>query len=43
MQKQLMLLDGMRYLLPAIETAHKMGVYVVTADYLPDNIAKNCA
>ena len=34
-----MLLGGIRYLLPVIETAHKMGVYVITADYLPDNIA----
>ena len=37
--KKLMLLGGIRYLLPVIETAHKMGVYVITADYLPDNIA----
>lgn len=34
-----MLLGGLRYLLPIIEEAHKMGVYVITADYLPDNIA----
>ena len=34
-----MLLGGLRYLLPVIEEAHKMGVYVVTADYLPGNIA----
>lgn len=34
-----MLLGGLRYLLPMIEEAHKMGVYVITADYLPDNIA----
>lgn len=38
-QKKLMLLGGLRYLLPVIEEAHKMGVYVITADYLPDNIA----
>mgnify|MGYP004517345407 CR=1 FL=1 len=37
--KKLMLLGGMRYLVPVIETAHKMGVYVITCDYLPDNIA----
>lgn len=37
--KKLMLLGGLRYLLPVIDTAHKMGVYVITADYLPDNIA----
>ena len=34
-----MLLGGIRYLLPVIEAAHKLGVYVITADYLPDNIA----
>lgn len=38
-QKKLMLLGGIRYLLPVIETAHKLGVYVITADYLPNNIA----
>ena len=34
-----MLLGGSRYLLPVIETAHKLGVHVITCDYLPDNIA----
>ena len=34
-----MLLGGIRYLLPVIEAAHKLGVHVITADYLPDNIA----
>ena len=34
-----MLLGGLRYLLPVIEEAHKLGIYVITADYLPDNIA----
>lgn len=34
-----MLLGGLRYLLPVIETAHRLGHYVVTVDYLPDNIA----
>lgn len=38
-QKKLMLLGGLRYLLPIIEEAHKLGAYVITADYLPDNIA----
>lgn len=38
-KKKLMLLGGLRYLLPVIEEAHKMGVYVITADYLPNNIA----
>lgn len=39
MQKRLMLLGGLRYLLPVIEEAHRMGIYVITADYLPNNIA----
>lgn len=34
-----MLLGGIRYLLPAIEVAHKHGCHVITVDYLPDNIA----
>ncbi len=34
-----MLLGGIRYLLPVIKTAHEQGYYVITADYLPDNIA----
>jgi biotin carboxylase len=38
-QKKLMLLGGLRYLLPVIEEAHKLGLYVITADYLPNNIA----
>ncbi len=38
-QKKLMLLGGLRYLLPVIDAAHKQGYYVITADYLPDNIA----
>ena len=38
-QKKLMLLGGLRYLFPVIEEAHKLGVYVITADYLPNNIA----
>jgi biotin carboxylase len=37
--KKLMLLGGIRYLLPAIEAAHKHGIHVITVDYLPDNIA----
>ena len=39
MQKKLMLLGGLRYLKPVIEAAHKQGYYVITADYLPNNIA----
>lgn len=38
-QKKLMLLGGIRYLLPAIEVAHKHDAYVITVDYLPNNIA----
>lgn len=38
-QKKLMLLGGLRYLLPVIEAAHKLDIYVITCDYLPDNIA----
>ena len=38
-QKRLMLLGGIRYLLPVIKAAHEQGYYVITADYLPDNIA----
>ena len=37
--KKLMLLGGIRYLLPVIEEAHKLGIHVITADYIPDNIA----
>ena len=37
--KKLMLLGGMRYLVTVIEAAHKLGVYVITCDYLPNNIA----
>lgn len=38
-QKKLMLLGGIRYLVPAIEAAHKHGHHVITVDYLPNNIA----
>ena len=38
-QKKLMLLGGLRYLLPVIEAAHQQGYYVITVDYLPNNIA----
>lgn len=37
--KKLMLLGGTHYLLPAIKCAHEQGYYVITADFLPDNIA----
>lgn len=34
-----MLLGGIRYLLPVIKAAHEQGYYIITADYIPDNIA----
>lgn len=37
--KRLMILGGSRYALPVIRAAHELGCYVITADYLPDNIA----
>ena len=42
-QKKLMLLGGIRYLLPVIKAAHEQGYYVITCDYLPDNIAHKYA
>lgn len=38
-QKKIMLLGGIHYLLPVIKAAHEQGYYVITADYIPDNIA----
>ena len=37
--KKLMILGGSRYALPVIKSAHELGLYVITADYLPENIA----
>ena len=37
--KKLMILGGSRYILPVIKAAHDLGCYVITCDYLPDNIA----
>ena len=37
--KKLLLLGGSNYLLPAIKAAHELGVYVITCDYIPNNIA----
>lgn len=37
--KKLLLLGGLFYLRPVIQAAHKLGVHVITCDYLPDNIA----
>ena len=39
MVKKLLLLGGSHYLLPVIEAAHEIGCYVITMDYLPDNVA----
>ena len=37
--KKLMILGGSRYIPPVIKAAHELGCYVITCDYLPDNIA----
>ena len=37
--KRLLLLGGSRYALPVIKAAHELGHYVITCDYLPNNIA----
>lgn len=37
--KKLLLLGGLRYLIPVIKTAKSLGYYVITCDYMPDNIA----
>lgn len=37
--KKLLLLGGSRYLVPLIDCTHKLGLYVITCDYLPDNTA----
>jgi biotin carboxylase len=37
--KTLLLLGGSRYSIPVIESAHQLGVRVVTCDYLPNNYA----
>lgn len=34
-----MILGGSRYAIPVIKKAHELGIYVITCDYLPDNIA----
>lgn len=39
MGKTLLLLGGARYALPVIESAHELGVKVITCDYLPGNYA----
>jgi len=42
-QKKIMLLGGLRYVIPLIAAAHKHGYYVITADYLPNNVAHQYA
>lgn len=37
--KKLMILGGSHYALPVIKAARELGLYVITADYLPDNDA----
>ena len=37
--KKLLILGGSRYVIPLINTAHELGIYVITCDYLPDNVA----
>lgn len=39
MKKKIMMLGGLRYLLPVIKAAHESGYHVITCDYLPDNVA----
>lgn len=37
--KKLLILGGDHFTLPVVEAAHKQGYYVITCDYLPDNVA----
>lgn len=37
--KKLLLLGGSRYIIPVIKVAHELGLYVITCDYLLDNVA----
>lgn len=37
--KKLMILGGSRYALPVVKAAHELGIYVITCDYLPENVA----
>lgn len=41
--KRLLLLGGLRYLLPVIKTARELGHYVITCDNVPNNIAHEFA
>ena len=35
----MLFMGGSSYLLPVIEKAHALGLYVITCDYLPHNAA----
>ena len=39
MMKKLLILGGSNYAIPVINKAHELGLYAITADYLPDNPA----
>ena len=38
-QKKILLLGGIYYLKPAIDAAHQLGLYVITCDNVPNNLA----
>ncbi len=37
--KKLLLLGGSEVIIPVIEKAHELGIYVITCDYIPSNLA----
>lgn len=37
--KKVLILGGSSYIVPVIKIAHELGIYVITCDYLPNNIA----
>ncbi len=37
--KKILMLGGSEVIIPVIEKAHELGLYVITCDYLPDNMA----
>ena len=37
--KKLLILGGDHFTIPVVEAAHKQGYYVITCDYLPNNVA----
>jgi len=38
-QKKILLLGGLRYLIPVIKAAQEINIYVITCDYVPNNVA----